>query len=203
MEAQNITIPPPLLPRERIIGILKEHEVRMDRWGTGTYRSLDDFIEYMTHDQFSFRPNGSPVLIVDVHTVVVIVTHVYNRRLLELYEDRQVFDNGHVIKRHNFNGIAETLERDESPRDGAMRCLAQELRFTDPRDYHLSGCTTIDHREPVPSEKWPGIMAAYHRYLFGCVISRRIFRSGGYVESVPGRKIYFKWKPRGQLDLAL
>lgn len=113
-----------------------------------------------------------------------------------------LFPDGSILRRE-FNGIAETINRSEDIRDGAIRCLAEELKFTDPSAYNLSECMKVEHREPIDSEKWPGIKAAYHRYIFECTIPRRLYKPEGYIEIKKNRKIYFKWKPLGQGQLKL
>jgi len=154
----------------------------------------------MTQDQFSFRPNGNGSgLTIDVHVAVVIVLHKYRGKWLELYEDRQVFSNGEILRRSNYNGIAETLKRGETFKAGAHRCLSEELKFRDPTKYTIYDVVEKENRDPVPSEKWPGIKAAYHRYVLRCEIEREIFFKDGYLEIEDNRTIYFKWKPYGQL----
>ena len=157
----------------------------------------------MSEDQFFLRDRDSNDLVVEVHAVVVIVVHQFNRKWLELYEDRQVFPNGRTLCR-NFNGIAETLKRKEVPPECARRCLAEELGFRDKNSYRMSDIIKIERREPIASEKWPGIKAQYNRYIFECAIERNLFRKEGYEERVGGgRTIFFRWRPRRQLQLAL
>ncbi len=199
MQTETIleTLPRVLSPKA-ILDILKQHRVPVRAWGTKNHRSFADMVRYMTEDRVFFRNGDSPCATIDVHAVVVIVTHRFRRRWLELYEDRQIFPDGSVLRRKLFNGIAETLKRSETPRAGAARCLAEELGFRDQTAYELSECLRVENREPVPSEKWPGIMAAYHRYIFECVISRRLYQPSGYSEREGDLTISFKWKPRGQ-----
>ena len=199
MQTETILeIPACVLSPKAILEILKEHRVPMQTWGTKNHRSFADLVRYMTEDRVYFRNGDSQCATIDVHAAVVIVTHKFRRKWLELYEDRQTFRDGSVLRRKRFNGIGETLKRSETPRDGAVRCLAEELGFRDPSAYELSECLRVEHREQTLSEKWPGIMAAYHRYIFECVISRRLYRPLGYFENEGDLIISFRWKPRGQ-----
>jgi hypothetical protein len=191
--------PKAIMPRQDIVRMLDEHKVPWkESWGIPPARTFEAFCEYHQRDRFYFRNGNShngngngngfvDKLIIDVHAAIVIVIHRYRRAWLELYEDRQEFPDGSTLRRANFNGIAETLKRIETIPRGARRCLKEELGF----------------REPVPSEKWPGIWAAYHRNVFECTISRNLFRSDGYVEREGDRTIYFKWRPRRQLQFAI
>jgi hypothetical protein len=211
--------PKAVMPRRDIVRMLDDHHVSRQSWGTGTARTLDDLFEYHENERLYFRNgnngdngnghgngNGSSAgLIIDVHSVVVLVYHRFRRKWLELFEDRQVFKNGDVLRRSNFNGIAETMRRTGTRRREAMRCLKEELGFGDPSKYELSDHCRTEDRELCPSEKWPGLSAVYHRHIFECVISRTLFRPGGYVEieKKDGRKIYFEWRPRAQLQLSI
>lgn len=186
-----------------IAELLKKHNIPVHNWGTNGHRSIADFIRYAAEDKFILREKENG-LVVEVHAAVVVVIHYLKRKWLELYEDRQVFRDGKILRRKNFNGIAETLKRDEMPVDGAMRGLKEELGFYDPQFYHISECLGVEHRDPVPSEKWPGLNAQYNRYIFECVIERKLFLKDGYMEQEKdGRRIFFQWRPRRQLILPL
>lgn len=201
----DITIlnPPPPKPTEtEVVEALNRHDIPLHLWGTGNHRSLDDFIEYMQNDRFHWRDHLiAPI--VDVYVVVAIITHSYRRQWLELYEDHQDFGNGHILGRENFNGIAETLKREEGLIDGVSRCLKEELGFHDKAKFKILPNCEIERRAPAPSEKFPGILAVYHRHVFECEISRDIFSKGGYAEKEKNRTIHFKWKPRGQNHLRI
>ena len=181
-----------VLPRAEIVEMLRRHKVEFESWGSGTSRTLDDLFKYHERDKLHFRNgSGGGKLIIDVCSVVVIVIHKFSRKWLELYEDRQEFPNGQILRRTNFNGIADTMKRGEDFIQSAKRCLFEEVGFCDPSRYTLSSLIKIEHRDLTPSEKWPGITAAYHRHIFECEIDRSLFRRSGYVEKADdGRKIY-------------
>ena len=193
-----------VIPRPTIIRILDERNVPHQSWGTGTSRTLNDLFTYHERDRVYFRTESSSELIIDVHVAVVLVTHRVRGKWLELYEQRQIFPNGKVLERTNFNGIGETMQRSEDMQTSARRCLAEELNFRDPSRYELSECVEIQHRPPVPSEKWPGLIAVYHRHIHECVISRGLYQKDGYVEEEgDGRKVFFAWRPLNQPQLAV
>jgi hypothetical protein len=195
---------PPAVPsKEEVVHTLRKHNVSMQDWGTKSHRSLDDLVHYMTHDRLHFRNGSSTSAVIDVHAVIAVILYRSRNGYLELYEDRQVFPDGSVLERKGFNGIAETLKRSESLRDGVRRCLAEEISFRDPLAYRLSECMAVELRDPVPSEKWPGITAVYHRYIFECKIPQKLYRPDGYVEKDGNRTIFFKWKPRRQTLLKI
>lgn len=204
-----------IMRRQDIVKMLDNHHVPRQSWGAGTARTLDDLFEYHRRERLYFRNgtgnghsngNGSSArLIIDVHSVVVLVYHQFRRKWLELFEDRQVFKNGDVLRRNNFDGIAETMRRTGSMRCEAKRCLKEELGLGDPSKYELSNHCRTEDCKPCPSEKWPGLLAVYHRHIFECTISRELYCSDGYVETKKkdGRQIYFKWRPRAQFQLSI
>lgn len=194
----------PVMPRNQVIALLDAHRVSTELWGTGTNRTIGDLFNYHERDQLYFRNDDSSRLVIDVNAVVVIVLYRSRKKWLELYEDCQKFPDGKILRRANFNGIAETMRRNEqNPTESAHRCLREELGFKDPTLYKLSDCLEVEHHQPIPSEKWPGIWASYHRHIFECVISAPLFHRSGYVEQEKNRTIHFKWKPRGQMILAI
>ena len=152
--------------RRQIINLLKKHQIPYHLWGTGTWRTFDDLMRYHTRDRLSFRKtSGDGRLIVDVYPAVVVVIHRYKHQWLELYEDCQVFPNGQVLRRPDFNGI--------------------------------------DLRDPVPSEKWCGLWASYHRHMFECLVQRELFKSPGYNVPDDDRLVHYRWRPRRQFELKL
>ncbi len=187
---------------------LDKHSVTRREWGHGTNRTFADLMSYHLRDRLYPRNGSSDRFILDVQVAVVIVIHKYKGQWLELYEDRQEFTDAegkvHTQYRKGFNGIAETAKRGEEMRASATRCLAEELCFRDPGKYSLSSCLHVEHCEPRLSEKWPGgVWAAYHRHIFECETHRSIFRKDGYFEAEGNRRIYFKWRPRRQLQFTL
>ncbi len=166
----------PTVENENILSVLRQHRVPLQKWGTGKNRSFEDFLRYATKDQFFLRDGDGHELVVEVHAAIVVVIYQLKKKWLELYEDRQVSPDGTVLRRKCFNGIAETLKRGETPREGAMRGLDEELNFCNPALYQLSECLGIERRDPVPSEKWPGIKAQYNRHIFECIRGAFLYR---------------------------
>ena len=195
-----------LLTREEIIDLLDAKDIPWRTWHTmKAARTLDALVKYHREGQVFFREDSQPGLIIDVHVIVMRVHHRVDTKWLELFEAVQIFANGDRLERGDcFDGLGETRNRGETIHRGAVRCLEEELKFFDPSTYTLSDCLGVEHRAPCPSEKWPGVTAAYHRYIHECVISRAIFNPDGYVEpEEDGRLIYFKWRPLQQRELPL
>lgn len=191
------------LSRSKIISVLEAHGVDHRNWKP-PHRTLDDLVQQHTKDQIFISDGQGSQVILEVHTAVVIVLYKSRSTWLELYEDHQLFPDGSILRRSDFNGIGETLDRHETPQAAAIRCLREELSFYDDRHFQLSQVLHHEQRGPIQSEKWPEILAKFHRYIFECWINSKLFKKGGYREiRNDGRIIFFKWKPNGQYQLHL
>lgn len=188
-----------LSPRE-ISELLETYDISIASWGKGTARSFLELVAYHENDQLSFRPENSQMMI-DVNVVVVLVFYQSRSGWLELYEDYQEFPGGRILRRPGYDGIGETMKRFETPHEAAKRCLAEELNFHEPGLYQLSQSYEVKHRPVVPSEKWPGLLASYHRHIFECFITPSLFRRRGYVEVEGNRSVHFRWKRPNQMLL--
>ena len=131
MQTETILeIPACVLSPKAIPEILRKTECPCKPGAPKITRSFADLVRYMTEDRVYFRNGDSQCATIDVprcrrHRHA----DKFRRKWLELYEDRQTFRDGSVLRRKRFNGIGETLKRSETPRDGAVRCLAEELGF--------------------------------------------------------------------------
>lgn len=205
----NLLKPPDketILTRDQLIGLLENRGIPWQTWQrTRATRSFDDMLKYHTRDQFYFYNGETPKFTVDVHVVVVRVHYLTDSGLMELYEERQVFPDQSELRRGNrFDGVGETRKRGEDTRDGALRCLREELNFTDPSKFTLSECLEIQDLPPGPSDKWhPHVEAVFHRYIYECFPSRALYNPFGYVHVEDGITFFFKWRPLRQLLLAL
>ncbi len=198
----NIIIVPPeqdgrILSETEVADFLDRQKVPWRIWGSGNgTRTFEEFYRYHRDDQFYIRNGGEIGVTIDVYVAIVMVYHKSRGRWLELFEHHQVSPIGEYLERKNFNGIADTLRRDESLSEGAHRCLKEEIGFDAPLKYDLTPCVRVEIRDPMDSEKWPccGVTAIYHRHIHECIISQQLFDITGYDETEKnGRKIYFKW----------
>ncbi len=182
---------------ERLIGILESHNVPWKEWKTRGFRSVADLLDLLkNHKAVLMEP--PPHLHMEVHVAVVIIQcAVPSVGLLELWEDRQEITGTTRVLRRNVQGIGETIRNTEKfPYQTALRGLTEELGFSDPNLFRLS--STIIRKEQtsiVPSKKWPGLFATYHRWIFGCFIHPNLYKPPGYVEQKEGVNIFFTWRP--------
>lgn len=187
----------------RLQKFLEFCEINYRAWeGNGTCRSVRDLHEYLNKDQVTFRQDHFSPPILDVEVSVILVYCDWQGQIRELYEEKQVMrSTGATLRRTTFNGVGETVRQGETPLEASFRGLKEELisfegekLFADRSKFVLNS-QKVEIWQPRTSEKWPPILASYHRSIFLCEISPEIFRKEGYHHFEKGRDIYFKWRP--------
>ena len=169
-----------------------------ESWGKGDTRSLGDLLAYLKKDEVTFRRENEVIcapLTLDVQVAVVNVEYFDYRGVWEIYEAYQVnIKTGKTISRPGFDGIGETLHIGEPIKDAAYRGLLEELGFSCLYGLKLSDELAVEHRAPQPSEKWPGLFAAYHRHKFLCQIREVLFKEDGYEHTSGEWRVITKWR---------
>lgn len=189
--------------RRELNRFLERHEAPSELWGRyeATW-SVADLHAYLRDDQVSFRNGDTAGLVIDVNVAVVIVRYTHpNGRVEELVERYHFVPSTGAILSREYRGMAETMKHGESPRNGALRGLREELGFVDRREFEITQTYELDVRPPKDSEKWPtigqrrGIQASYHRHVFSGQISDKLYRPEGYFHKEKDRIIIFTWRP--------
>jgi hypothetical protein len=108
----------------------------------------------------------------------------------QLFEEKQVFKNGQIRKRgHRF--VAEKLKSNESPEQGALRGLAEELQISGP-DVHVVPLFEENRCDTRESLDYIGIQTTYNSYVFSCEISDSHYKDC-YVEDQEDKQTFFSW----------
>lgn len=108
----------------------------------------------------------------------------------QLFEEKQVFKNGEVReRRHRF--VAEKLQFDESPEQGALRGLAEELQISG-TDIHLVPLFEENRCDTRDSPDYKGIQTSYNTHVFSCEIPKAHYKEQ-YIEDQEGKKTFFSW----------
>ncbi len=108
----------------------------------------------------------------------------------QLVEEKQVFKNGQTRERgHRF--IAEKLKAGESPEQGALRGLAEELQISGP-DVHVLSLFEENKCDTIESPDYRGIQTTYNTWVFSCEISDFHYKKY-YVENQEDKQIFFSW----------
>ena len=179
---------------QELAQVLDAAHVPYQDWGrVGHTRSLEELFAYQRDHRVTFSDSLPITIEVQAAVAIVQFTDASSQGLLlELIEDRQITTKTGAKIQRNLRGIGKTLLKSERAFDAMVRGLREELGFSDPQDYDLR-YKFIEDRDPMPSEKWPGIFSADRRILFECKISEKIFRRAGYVAHKDGRETHLIW----------
>ncbi len=108
----------------------------------------------------------------------------------QLFEEKQVFKNGQIRKRgHKF--VAEKLRPFESPNQGALRGLAEELQISGP-DVQVIPLFDENKCDTIESPDYKGIQSRYNTYVFSCEITESHYNNC-YIEDQEDKKTFFSW----------
>jgi hypothetical protein len=126
-----------------------------------------------------------------VNGAVIKCTYTDNEgNRYQIFEEKQVFQTGKIRNRgHRF--ISEKIRFCETPEEGALRGLAEELQISGPEirlipQFDENKCDTID------SPYYKGIQATYNSYVFSCEIPHSHYRER-YVEKQEDKTTHFSW----------
>ncbi|MBA3238107.1 MAG: NUDIX hydrolase [Parachlamydiaceae bacterium] len=142
--------------------------------------------------------NGDCILVIEegrlrslVTGVVIKCFHTNSQgERYQLVEDKQVFKDGQTRKRgHKF--VAEKLRSGESPEQGALRGLVEELQISGP-DVHVIPLFEENKCDIVDSPDYKGIQTCYNTYVFSCEILDSYYKNS-YVEVQADKQTYFSW----------
>lgn len=180
--------------KDELSRLLESGNVSWTRWKNEGFRTLDDLLDLINDYQVELIIEDKKLLLIKVHVAIVRVTFHTVSKVLELTEEKQVnILNGKILSR-NYEGIGETVRKNELAHEAAHRGLREELGFTDPTKYRLSQFPKSDWTDPRESKKWPGITMLYYRRIFTCIIDEEIYSPTGYKENKDGCEINFVWK---------
>lgn len=127
------------------------------------------------------------------HVEGVVVKCFYINSLgekFQLFEEKQVFKNGQVRERgHPF--VAEKLQFNESPEQGALRGLAEELQISGP-DIRVIALPEENKCDTIDCPTYKGIQTTYNTSVFYCEIPDSHYKSF-YIEEQDDKQTFFSW----------
>ena len=116
----------------------------------------------------------------------------------DLFEDHQIcLTSGEVRRRWKGKLPSETLEQGESPEQGFVRGLREELHMTvrqvrRVRILHAAWRPVI---EPGQGRSFPGLETQYYIWDFWAQLPPSLARRQGYIEDHGGRRTFLVWRP--------
>lgn len=171
---------------EELNELLLHFQIKTDEW----VKSVSDlFNEVKQGDCRLSIENGMLHRYVEGVAIKCFYTNSQGERF-QLFEEKQIFKNGQVReRRHLF--VAEKLQFNETPEEGALRGLAEELQISGPEIHVISlprenKCDTID----CPTYK--GIPSTYNTSVFYCEIPDSHYRNC-YIEEQEDKQTFFSW----------
>ena len=165
----------------------------LDKWGMSGVKSLADMVKEIREGESTL--NG---VVRRMRTVELDVVYgdKHLRESCIVSED----DGVCVIRRRHseFGSVVEKLKRDENPRGGIERALAEEFGLQISSDYFVVPKPWVVHMGP--SMSYPGIFSVNMQYRYRIFIPNHAYNPNGYFENTPGRTIYFDWIPRDMTE---
>jgi 8-oxo-dGTP pyrophosphatase MutT (NUDIX family) len=119
--------------------------------------------------------------------------------VVELYEDRQEYNDGRVRRRGDFIGsCGEKCKPGESTLSAAQRAISEELGL-DPLPLRFVFLRTAT--KDADSVSYPGLLTHYETDLYRVNLPLDLYCADGYVEVQPDKRSIFLWRP-AQSDLS-
>lgn len=108
----------------------------------------------------------------------------------QLIENKQIFKNGQELKR-NLKCVSEKLQTGESPEQGAIRGLFEELKISGP-DVHVIPFPEENRCDTVDAPDYSGIQTTYDTSVFTCEIPESHYKNS-YEEVQDDWTTSFSW----------
>ncbi|MBA3603293.1 MAG: hypothetical protein H0W50_06565 [Parachlamydiaceae bacterium] len=171
---------------EDLSELLSYFQIKYDNW----IKSVSDlFNEIKKGDCRLSIENG--ILHRHVEGVAIKCFYINSQgERFQLFEEKQVFKNGRVREGgHPF--VAEKLQFNESPEQGALRGLAEELQISGP-DVHVISLPKENKCDTIDCPTYKGIQSTYNTAVFYCEIPDSHYRSF-YIEEQEDKQTFFSW----------
>lgn len=149
-----------------------------DSWGTGATKHWQLFLRELKTGERNLV-GGTDCLVTKVEKAVVYITREGRRRTKFLFETKTFADGTKISFKDS--SVSGKLYQGESPVEGALREIKDELKITDLTDRDL---ISFGSRGPSPkfSSAYPSSDAVYHieivtRHEFGLQLPKGLYRA--------------------------
>ena len=159
-------------------------------WGTGKAKTIEHLLKEIEEGETELiSENGALVRKVTFGACGVFYDSHDGKRY-QLFEDRQVFNDGRERRREMNNAVLEKIKKGEEVDTAMARGLQEELGVSG-----NIGLNKVDVRERREmSGSYPGLTTLYAEHHFEATLSDAQYRSEGYVEKQEDKSTYFVWK---------
>lgn len=174
---------------------LKEYNVPVDHWGTGSAKTITHLLNELKNDECVIVDEGG-YLVRYIEFVGVEVFYTDKDGVLYvLREDRQEFKDGRTRRRSMMSSVAEKMKAGEDPLESAMRGIEEELNFVVSSD-QLKMEANLDY--DAGSQSYPGLKTKYKGHKFTCFINEQQYEPKGYIEVQEDKSTFFIWHKKEQ-----
>ncbi len=172
------------------------HGIDTSKWGKDKAKSVDDLVREIEAGDCILTTTESGGLLRVVRVARANVYYFGESVPLRLVESKQVFrdedGNERERVRNSPTSIAEKIKQDETPQDGILRCLREELGV----DFDKGVLESPEVSEVIEySPSYPGLLCHFSYSDFECELSEEQFDPIGYVEVQPDKVTFFEWEP--------
>lgn len=170
---------------------LKQAGIDISSWGTGEAKTLEDLKKEIECGETVLVTGKKGELLrkVEVCDANVYYISPEGKKYL-LREDKQVFKDGRVRRRHLGQSVSEKMKPGEKPADAMIRGIQEELG--------IKGKIAITEigtdEQTIGSPSYPGLQSQYIHHKYEVFLNAEQFNPDGYVEEQKNKTTYFVWE---------
>lgn len=175
---------------EHLISVLIDANVPLDLWGKNGAKTVDHLFDEILNKKTELALNDSGEIERRIEASLVEVIYVSKgATVYGLKEDKQILNDGSVIKRELSTTLEERMTYGESPDSTALKILNEELDIDSYDEFmEFRSRTTIE-----PSRNYPGLITYYKTQPYMVSIDAKSFKPDGYIKTQPDKTSFYVW----------
>lgn len=184
---------PSALTENVLMEALKQHGVPVDRWGSGSAKTVSRLLGEIEAGETTLVKDGRELLR-RTRFVALTVTHQGEEGEQELYEKEQVFKDGRPRIRNLDWSASEKLLGEEDSQAALNRLLSEELFEI---AAGIEGIISTGETEEIKeSPSYPGLKTEFKRYNFEGELRGATYKPEGYTLQESDKTTHFAWRVR-------
>ena len=177
---------------EKLIKRLTDAGIDVSKYGVGKAKTIGHLLKEIQEGEIDLVSDEEGKLLrkVRIGTVEIFYT-AKNGEKFKLKEEKQIFADGRVRNRDDFNcSVAGKMKKGEDPKEAVVREIREELGIEDVFEIRENG-TEIKKKE---SMSYPGLISEYVKYDFIADMNEKNYRPEGYTEKTDSLTTHFVWE---------
>lgn len=178
--------------------LLKRHKIDFSSWGQGKSKPITKLMKEVRQSESRFFIRNGKLRRSTCHSQAHIFC-IFEGVLFELYEAERIFhhEDGDLTYpgRADGHAVSEKGQQGEDWDQTMVRCLQEELGLT---RYRGEGMSLVPEKpKRVKYEtcaSYPGLPGLRLEARFVIMLPLEFFNRKGYVEKLPHRTTYFRWR---------